>query len=121
MISSEYGWTDETILDLTIGRIRQVSAAITERKLAEEKKNRSLLAWQTRTICQFLAAANQSMEGGENHLLNAASEISLDTKPKSDSEEKSDDSSSERPIKYADSRALALFAKGMMAGGPVPA
>lgn len=107
------------ILDLTLARIRQITAAITERKLSEQRAERSLLAWQTRMICQFIAAANPPMDGVENHLLQYAAEISLDDEPKSDSTEITDDSSTERPIKYNDASALAMFAKGLTAGGPV--
>lgn len=120
MISSEYGWTDETILDLTLGRIRQIAAAITERKLAEDKREKSLIEWQTRLICAFIAHSNPPMDGAENHLANYAAEISIDGKKESDSEEKIDDSNSERPIRYNDMSQLAMFAKGLERGGPVP-
>lgn len=109
------------ILDLTIARVRQITAAIVERKTIEDRKNRSLLAWQTKLICGYIAAANPPVEG-ENILLEQAQEITLDPKKlNSISEENSDDNSTERPIRYADTNALALFARGLSAGGPVPA
>lgn len=108
-------------MDLTVGRIRQIAAAITERKLIEERKNRALLTWQTRVICTYVAAANPPEDGSENTLLDTVDKITLEPESVSNSEEKSDDISSERPVKYADTSSLALFGRAMAAGGPVKA
>lgn len=106
-------------MDLSIARVRQISAAITERKMKEERKNQSLLSWQTKLICSFIAHTVPVEEGQENPLAKAAETITLDPRELT-SAGKSDDINTKRPEQYADSNALALFARGL-GGGPVSA
>lgn len=60
LISSEYGWDDEVILDKTLRRIRQITAAITKRKLEVQRIRRQELSWQTRSLAMVTAAAGAS-------------------------------------------------------------
>lgn len=50
LISSQYGWTDEAILDLTVGRTRQIIAAIGERMRNQDTVKRLYIEWQTKTL-----------------------------------------------------------------------
>lgn len=74
LVSCEYGWGDSVILDLTLKRLRQITTAITLRKYLEERKQRSLITWQTQTLSVFIAAASGA---GEDFVKQAAS-VSLD-------------------------------------------
>lgn len=85
--------------------------------MLEDRKNKAHLSWQTRLICSYIAATNPPGEGESNVLLEAAEKITLDpVELKSISEKQNDDNSSERPVKYADANALALFAQGLTRG-----
>lgn len=75
-ISSEYGWTDDVILDLTFCRFRQILTAIAQRQY-ESKRNQDLqVSWQVRTLATYIAAGY--MVDGENKALDQAQLISLD-------------------------------------------
>lgn len=77
LVQSEYGWTDEYILDnLTLRRLRQVTAAIQRRKYFEERERKATLAWQTRILASFTAAGY--MTDGENPAIEAAQDITFD-------------------------------------------
>lgn len=84
LISSEYHWVDEQILDLSLTRFRQIFAAIKERKWGEALQRKELSAWQIRTVCEFIACTVpfQGEEGEEvkNPLLHAARFIGLNSK-----------------------------------------
>lgn len=77
LIASEYGWSDESLQDLTLSRIRQCVAAITERKTLEERKHKDLIRWQTRNICFFIANTLIVKEGSENTLAKLAQELTF--------------------------------------------
>lgn len=76
LISTEYGWTDEAIGDLTLLRLRQITASIEMRKWAEFRKVQALTTWQTRTLATFTAAGY--MTDGENPAVEAAGRIAYD-------------------------------------------
>ncbi len=57
LISSEYGWDDEIILNKTLKRIRQILASITLRKKQNQKEQRLSLSWQTRSLAMVMAAS----------------------------------------------------------------
>lgn len=88
----------------------------------EEKKDRSLLTWQTKTICSFIAhSMPPSEDGAPNFLVDALDSITLDPKElDSISKDESDDNTSKRPVKYASEHAMTQFARGLM-GGPMQA
>jgi hypothetical protein len=77
LISAEYGWGDETLLDLTLGRTRQITAAIIKRQTAEHFRQRRLLNWQTKTLATYVAATAMT-DGKGNPLLDAASGLDID-------------------------------------------
>lgn len=75
LISSEYGWDDEVILDKTLKRIRQILAAITLRRKEEERQQRLIISWQTRSLAMVMAA------GGGNaseELMKFAANLTID-------------------------------------------
>lgn len=75
LISSEYGWDSEKILDLPIRRFRQVVATITERlTIKREFENKRALS-HTKIICSFIAHTVPIEEGQENPLLKLAQQI----------------------------------------------
>lgn len=74
-MASEYGWTDDVIGDLTIKRLRQCVAAISERQWYDQERQFKLAAWQTRYICTFIASTVPSSEAGAHPLWDAAQEI----------------------------------------------
>jgi len=65
LISSEYGWDDEVILDKTLRRIRQILAAITLRRKERIRQERLIVSWQTRSLAMVMAGsggnANESI------------------------------------------------------------
>jgi hypothetical protein len=73
LISSEYGWHDEVILDLPMRRIRQIVAAINVRKLSEQTEHRKIVSWQTRSIAMVMAATV-----GEDKLMEFAANLTID-------------------------------------------
>ena len=75
LISSEYGWDDEKILSLTLGRVKQITTTIIQRQYLERRKERSLLSWQTRTLATFISA---SAGAGADKLLESSFKIGLD-------------------------------------------
>lgn len=80
MISTEYGWTDEQILDVPLCRLRQMTTAIAQRQYLADKSHRRLMSWQTRTIAQFIAATVKVEKGKDSPIMDAANKISLDAK-----------------------------------------
>lgn len=78
-ISSQYGWEDEKILDLTVSRMRQISATIDERLWLEAFRQRQLVAWQTRTSVAWMVKLTSGIEPDmAKTLMEEASNISLD-------------------------------------------
>lgn len=78
LVQSEYGWSDERVLSLSLGRLRQVVEVISERQLALAKERWSHTVWQTRQICGFIGATvdvDTSKTGGVNPLVEAARDI----------------------------------------------
>lgn len=56
-------------------------AAIGERRATREWRHERLLAWQTRTICEFVASTVEVAQGSENELLKQAQRIGRDDEP----------------------------------------
>jgi hypothetical protein len=61
LIASEYGWTDEQILDLTLGRMRQIREVILMRRDADYRRTVRLEEMKVRNIvaATFAAAGNR--------------------------------------------------------------
>lgn len=77
LISAEYGWSDSAILDLTLTRMRQIVAAIQRRQYLKSYASRTSLAWQTRTLAQFIALTVPIGESKTHPLYDLASKIDL--------------------------------------------
>lgn len=77
LISSEYGWSDDQILDLTLTRMRQITTAIQQRHYLRHRQSRLVTSWQTRTLAQFIALTIPT-EGGKNPVLDFAATLDLD-------------------------------------------
>jgi hypothetical protein len=75
LISSEYNWDDEVILDKTLRRIRQIIAAISLRKIEEQKQQRLIASWQTRSLAMVCAAAGPN---SNEELMKFASNLTID-------------------------------------------
>jgi len=78
LISSEYGWTDEEIYNLTFTRFRQIVAAIERRKYLDYRQQSTLISWQTRNLAQYIAAGYMLSEGTRNEPLENAQTLSID-------------------------------------------
>jgi hypothetical protein len=69
------GWDIDYILDLSIARIRMLTANIYERRLAEFKQQAKLTEWSTKIIASTMAATT-GKEGKE--LQKAVAKVKLD-------------------------------------------
>lgn len=74
LISSEYGWDDEIILDKTLKRLRQITASIAERKLTARRENRLIASWQTRSLAMVMASTS-----GSEDLMKFAANLTIDS------------------------------------------
>lgn len=68
LISAEYGWTDPQILDLTLGRMRQIRDVIRERDGERLRRDVSLMETQTQYICSFVASSAGNGPGAREAL-----------------------------------------------------
>lgn len=75
LISSEYNWDDEVILDKTLRRIRQILAAITMRKMEQQRNERLMLSWQTRSLAMVIAASGGNPD---ENIMKFASNLTID-------------------------------------------
>jgi hypothetical protein len=72
LISAEYGWTDDQILDLTIARLRQIRDVILERQGEDRRADLTVREVELRTTTQFIAAA-----AGSKQLVSQADKVRL--------------------------------------------
>lgn len=79
LISSEYGWDSEMILNLPIRRFRQIVATITERKLIKVDLDNKRALSHTKIICSFIAQTIPLEEGQKNPLLELAQQLGENT------------------------------------------
>lgn len=77
LVSSQYGWTDKTIKNLTVGRFRQITSAIQQRQYFESRRAQSLVSWQTRLLAQYIAGGYMT-DGKGNPALDGAGLIAFD-------------------------------------------
>lgn len=75
LISSEYSWDDEVILDKTLRRIRQILATITARKMEQQRVERLMLSWQTRSLAMIIASAGSN---ANEELMKFAANLTID-------------------------------------------
>jgi len=77
MISAEYHWTDEHILDLTLRRVVQILAAIKERHRVIRLERHAVIEWQTKTLASFIANTVPVAKGKTNKLVAEVRNIKL--------------------------------------------
>lgn len=75
LISSEYGWDDDTILDKSLRRIRQIIAAIAIRKSHLQREHRLLISWQTRSLAMVIAGSGAN---SNEDLMSFAANLTID-------------------------------------------
>ena len=76
LISSEYGWHDDQILDLTLARMQQIVSTISIRTQSASRERKLELSWAVRTLASFVAAGYQTEDNSE--AMEAVSNISID-------------------------------------------
>lgn len=57
LLAHEYGWSEPTILGMTIAKIRSYISAVNERRKSEFRRTVSLQEWSTRILAQVSASA----------------------------------------------------------------
>lgn len=77
-MSSEYGWTDEVIGNLPLGRFRQITAAIQTRRYFQERAENSRISWLTRTLAGYIVGGYMAEAKDKQPSLDAISQLSLD-------------------------------------------
>ncbi len=77
-MSSEYGWDDETIGNLPLQRLRQVTAAIQLRRYQKERVENSRISWLTRTLAGYIVGGYMSDAKDKKPALDAIAQLSLD-------------------------------------------
>lgn len=77
LISFEYKWSDDVILDLPLCRIRQIMANIHLRKKEDFKIQASVAEWQTKVLASFIVSSGMADEDGRTQLHDAIRELSL--------------------------------------------
>lgn len=63
LLSSEYGWTDDQILDLTLERLRQVREVVVERHGEEERHRLRLKEQELQVLCSYIAGSAGHKDG----------------------------------------------------------
>jgi hypothetical protein len=66
LLSSEYGWTDDQILDLTMERIRQCRDVILERKVEDHKRDLRVKELEVQRMTAYIAGAAGWKDGVKN-------------------------------------------------------
>ena len=80
LLSHEYGWTDERILDLPLCRLRQCIAAASARRELEQHARLRLAEWQVKVVCTFIGAQAQidtEKTNGRNPLVDLAQSLDI--------------------------------------------
>ena len=77
LISSEYGWPDDAILDLPVARFRQIVAAIQIRVKRDIQIHAAIVEWQTKILGSVTAATIEMAEGVDNPVLKFVMDLDL--------------------------------------------
>lgn len=99
-VSSEYGWSDDQILDTPVRRLRQISAAIAERLDFKALVAESHVEWQTKVLASYVAAIAPSGKGAKK-LLAHVDALSMRPRPEKDPEEKAKELPDTRAVMVA--------------------
>lgn len=90
LISAEYGWSDDVILDLTLRRIRQIVSAISQRQFLQRRLTDQQITWMARVVTSFMVATTPTEKAGQlDGLHQAANRLAFGTEsvPESEQEE----------------------------------
>jgi hypothetical protein len=68
MIASEYSWTDDIIMDLTVRRTVQILKSIQERRKVAKLERDLAIEWQTKVLAGFIAGTVPVEKGKKNPL-----------------------------------------------------
>ena len=79
MYQTEYGWSDEAVLDLTLRRAVQIKESIEQRRELLKWEQYKLLEWQTQILASMVANTVEN-DKARKTLVDYASSLSL-TKP----------------------------------------
>jgi len=77
MISKEYGWTDDVILDLPYFRFCQIIETVNRRKLKEEKFDLVKKEVIAKFIASVFVSGSYLTKDGKQELLNKVGDFSL--------------------------------------------
>lgn len=77
-MASEYGWDDDTIGELPLVRLRQITAAIQMRRYTAAREENARFSWLARNLSSFIAAGYQVEKGKENKALAHAGLLAYD-------------------------------------------
>lgn len=61
LLASEYGWSDDQILDLTLGRMRQVREVIWERLAEDRRRALKDKEAEVKTLASFMAQSREAL------------------------------------------------------------
>lgn len=76
LVSQQYGWRDEDILDLPLCRLRQIADTIQRRLELDRHERLKVAEWQTRSLASFVASTAGAW-GDASELVRAAQELSI--------------------------------------------
>lgn len=67
-------------MDITVSRLRQITAVIRDRTDFEQKLSVAKIEWQTKALSTFIAATAFTDEDGHRELMEAAANLSMTPK-----------------------------------------
>ena len=76
MYQTEYGWSDEVVLDLTLRRAVQIKESIEQRRELHKWEQYKLLEWQTQILASMMANTVEDNKARKT-LVEYASSLSL--------------------------------------------
>jgi hypothetical protein len=76
LVSAEYGWRDEEILEVPLCRLRQIADTIRRRQERDRHERLIVAEWQARSVSSFVASAAGAW-GDASELVQAAQELSI--------------------------------------------
>lgn len=78
LVSNSYGWTDNQIGELTLGRFRQIVAAIRTRELIQDRNKKNLIGWSTRALAVMIAGGYMIDSKDGNPAVEYAASLAID-------------------------------------------
>ena len=78
LVSSEYGWTDEEIGEVTVARLRQIVVAIRTRQFLASREENNRFSWLARSLGTLIAGGYMMEKGKENPGIKIAQKLAMD-------------------------------------------